>query len=98
MQLEANLNSENLAKTEKKFDEEKEERQKLDNKLESLCTQLYESELRYKDVLHQLQEKDIQYSKFKFTQALKYSTILKKRGVTKELYFMTPLLLSNLRE
>lgn len=79
MQQDANLNSEKLAKTEKKFDDEKEERQKMDSKLESLCTQLFESELRYKDVLHQLQEKDIQYSKFIFIQGLNYSTIAKKR-------------------
>lgn len=66
MQQEANLNSEKLAATEKKFDDEKEVRQKLDTKLENLCTQLYESELRYKDVLNQLQEKNVQYSKFTF--------------------------------
>lgn len=65
MQQEANHNSKQLAETEMKFDEEKEKREKLDTKLQDLCKQLLESELRYKDVLNQLQEKDVQYSKFK---------------------------------
>lgn len=68
MQQEANLNSEKLAEAEKRFDDEKEERQNLDIKLKSLCGQLYELELRYKDALNQLQEKEIQYSKFKLVR------------------------------
>lgn len=64
MQQEANLNFEKLAETEKKFDDEKEERQNLDTKLKNLCGQLIELELRYKDALNQVKEKEIQYSKF----------------------------------
>lgn len=63
MQQEANLNSKKLAETEKKFDDEKEERQNLDTKLKNLCGQLIELELRYKDALNQVKEKEIQYSK-----------------------------------
>lgn len=64
MQREADLNSEKLAEAEKKFVDEKEDRQNLDTKLNNICAQLFELELRYKDTLNQLQEKDIQYSKF----------------------------------
>ncbi|XP_049865177.1 coiled-coil domain-containing protein 18-like isoform X2 [Pectinophora gossypiella] len=63
MKKELNANISKLTETEKKFDEEKEERKKLESKLECLCSQLLESELRYKDALKQLQEQDAQLTK-----------------------------------
>lgn len=88
MQQEANLNSEKFAEAEKRFDDEKEERQNLDIKLKSLCAQLYESELRYKDALNQLQEKEIQYSKFTFirTDRLKLFNDTREKNIDQKIY------------
>ncbi|KAJ2950727.1 hypothetical protein O0L34_g8988 [Tuta absoluta] len=59
-ELDANLKK--LKVTEQKFEEETNERMNLETKLESLCSQLFEAEIRYKDILKQMQTKDEELS------------------------------------
>lgn len=58
-----NNNVMKLLEIEKRYEDEKEDKQKLEEKVESLCSQLLESELRYKDACKQLQEREAQLSK-----------------------------------
>ncbi|KAI5641951.1 hypothetical protein NE865_05950 [Phthorimaea operculella] len=59
---ELGANVKKLQDTEQKFEEETNERINLQSKLESLCSQLFEAEIRYKDVLKQMQVKDEELS------------------------------------
>ncbi|XP_028177176.1 myosin-11-like isoform X1 [Ostrinia furnacalis] len=60
---EMNINVVKLIEIEKRYEDEKEEKHKLEAKVESLCSQLLESELRHKDMCKQLQEKEAQLCK-----------------------------------
>ncbi|CAG9791881.1 unnamed protein product [Diatraea saccharalis] len=62
MKKEINVKVEKIIETEMKYEDEKEERLKLIDKVESLCAQLLESELRYKDMVKQVQELELQLS------------------------------------
>lgn len=64
VKFEMNNNVLKLIEIEKKYEDEKEDKHKLENKVESLCSQLIESELRYKDICKQLQEREAQLSKY----------------------------------
>lgn len=57
---EMNINVVKLIEIEKRYEDEKEEKHQLESKLESLCSQLLESELRHKDLSKQIQEKELQ--------------------------------------
>ncbi|RVE48402.1 hypothetical protein evm_006963 [Chilo suppressalis] len=62
MKEEINTKVEKIIESEMKYEQEKEERVKLVNKVESLCAQLLESELRFKDMCKQVHEKELQLS------------------------------------
>ncbi|KAL4713526.1 hypothetical protein ACJJTC_007764 [Scirpophaga incertulas] len=53
-----------VIENEKKYSDEKQERLKLLDKVESLCEKLSESESRYKDLCMQLQDRDTQINKY----------------------------------
>lgn len=60
-----NVNVVKLIEAEKKYEQEAEDRIKLEAKLEPLCAQLLEAELRLKDASKQLQEKENEIGKKK---------------------------------
>lgn len=51
-----NMNVAKLIETEKKYEEEVDEKKCIEAKVESLCAQLLDSELRFKDITKELQE------------------------------------------
>lgn len=55
---EMNVNVVKLIETEKKYEQVVEDRTELEAKVESLCTQLFETELHLKDATKQMQEKE----------------------------------------
>lgn len=55
-----------VIETEKKNEEQHEDKLKLEVKLEVICSQLLEAELRHKNVLQQLQEKDDLFSEYEY--------------------------------
>lgn len=59
-----NINVAQLVETKKKYEDELEEKIKLQAKVELLCAQLLESELRLKDVTKELQETQEKISKW----------------------------------
>ncbi|XP_072941659.1 uncharacterized protein [Epargyreus clarus] len=63
MKEEQSRNVEKIIEFEKKYNEEIEERKKCDTQIELLCTQLVETELRYKDTAALVQEQKLLLSK-----------------------------------
>ncbi|KAM3968304.1 uncharacterized protein ACR2FA_007664 [Aphomia sociella] len=64
MKHEMNVNIVKVIETDKKFQEEKEGKKILEEKLESLCAQLLESQLRNKDLYKELEDKELKLGKF----------------------------------
>lgn len=64
MKHELNSNVTKLIETENKYEEEKEEKTKLEAKLKAICDQVMETESRYKEAIKELQEKDIKLSQY----------------------------------
>lgn len=58
-----NMNVAKLIEVEKKYEEEVEERKKVQERLETVCTQLSETEQRAKDMVKELEETRNQLSK-----------------------------------
>lgn len=71
-----NTNAKKLIEAEKRNEELVEEKNNLEVKLESLCSKLLESELRFKDLTNELQETKIHLSKF---QSLVIGFVYQKR-------------------
>ncbi|KAJ0179249.1 hypothetical protein K1T71_004961 [Dendrolimus kikuchii] len=57
---EMNINVAKLIETESKYGEEIEDKKRLEIKVESLCAQLLETQLRLKDITKELEDKDLQ--------------------------------------
>lgn len=58
-----NLNVAKLVETEKKYDMEVDEKNQLTSNNESLRSQLLETQLRVKDIMNELEEKDMELGK-----------------------------------
>lgn len=53
-----------LVETEKKYEEQNEDKKRLEVKLELICTQLLEAEVRQNTALQELHEKEALYSEW----------------------------------